>query len=234
MPYTPHKLLSLPNDDVVVWRYMDFPKYVALLRLKSLYFCRADKIGDPFEGSIPKGNTEIRRQFYKELMPHFANNEEVIKSNVNNISKVTEHARTNYFLNCWHVNEFESAAMWNLYATKGIALKSNILHLKNCFEKNDHQIFISQITYKNYLTETIPDGNTFFPIIHKWKSFEFEREIRAIVNCTFNPKFANSDEGQNIAVDLDKLVDAVVISPTSPKWLQDTITEVTKKFEFDF
>ena len=36
-----------PPADAILWRYMDFTKFVALLEMKSLFFARADKLNDP-------------------------------------------------------------------------------------------------------------------------------------------------------------------------------------------
>ena len=41
-------------DDAVLWRYMDFTKFVSLLEKSSLFFARADKLEDPFEGYLPR------------------------------------------------------------------------------------------------------------------------------------------------------------------------------------
>ena len=39
-----------PDPHVPVWRYMDLTKFVWMLQMKALYFCRADRLGDPYEG----------------------------------------------------------------------------------------------------------------------------------------------------------------------------------------
>ena len=49
-----------PPDDAVLWRYMDFTKFVSVLDKRALFFSAADKFGDPFEGSISKGTAELR------------------------------------------------------------------------------------------------------------------------------------------------------------------------------
>lgn len=40
-----------PIPEAALWRYMDFTKFVALLKDNALYFARADHLGDPFEGA---------------------------------------------------------------------------------------------------------------------------------------------------------------------------------------
>jgi hypothetical protein len=51
--YSEHETCLKPaNENAKIWRYMDFTKFVSLLEKKALFFCRADKLGDPFEGVI--------------------------------------------------------------------------------------------------------------------------------------------------------------------------------------
>jgi hypothetical protein len=57
--YQDHPLLSPPPDDAVLWRYMDFTKFVSLLETSALFFCRPDQLGDPFEGSISPAEPPI-------------------------------------------------------------------------------------------------------------------------------------------------------------------------------
>jgi hypothetical protein len=53
-----HPNFSHPTDrTIALWRYMDLSKFVALLQTGKLYFARADKLGDPFEGSVTRLNS---------------------------------------------------------------------------------------------------------------------------------------------------------------------------------
>ena len=61
--YEEHPIFIQPeNEDIKVWRYMDFTKLVSLIDSLRLYFTRADKFEDPFEGSFPKINVAARRK----------------------------------------------------------------------------------------------------------------------------------------------------------------------------
>ena len=51
--------LQPPDPDVPLWRYMDLSKFADLLQRRSLAFARADRLGDPFEGSVPVANASI-------------------------------------------------------------------------------------------------------------------------------------------------------------------------------
>jgi hypothetical protein len=43
---------SIPEGETVLWRYVDFGKFVSMLLTGSLYFTKVSKFTDPFEGAI--------------------------------------------------------------------------------------------------------------------------------------------------------------------------------------
>ncbi len=47
--------------DAVIWRYMSFTKFVALLAQRGLFFPRAARLGDRLEGSRPRPNLDQLR-----------------------------------------------------------------------------------------------------------------------------------------------------------------------------
>ena len=58
--YEEHPVFNPPPDDAILWRYMDFTKFVSLLEKQALFFARADKLGDSFEGSLSQVNKTLR------------------------------------------------------------------------------------------------------------------------------------------------------------------------------
>lgn len=48
---------------------MDFTKFVSLLAKRALYFARADKLGDPFEGSFSQANIATRSEGFDKRAP---------------------------------------------------------------------------------------------------------------------------------------------------------------------
>jgi len=59
-PADEHPLFPPPADrDVPVWRYVEFPKFIDLLERRKMFFSRADYLGDPFEGSVTRGNHAV-------------------------------------------------------------------------------------------------------------------------------------------------------------------------------
>jgi len=67
----------------ILWRYLDLEKFKSLLETRALFYCRADKFSDPFEGSIPIKEAEYRLKSEKiasELLGSEFNEEQAIKN----------------------------------------------------------------------------------------------------------------------------------------------------------
>jgi hypothetical protein len=76
-------------------------------------------------------------------------------------------------------------------------------------------------------TGWIPPDDLFSPFLHKRRSFEHEREIRAIiaryppVEDLLDPP--PSAPGTAVPVDLDELVEAIRVAPLSPSWYFEVV-----------
>ena len=231
--YVNHPSCESPkNKDAQVWRYMDFTKFVSLLEKKSLYFTRVDKFDDPFEGSYSKANVVKRLKMYTNLPEHLFGDMSI---DYKIWPKFT-------FLNCWHLNNFESAAMWKLYlkSDEGISVQSNFERLTKSFDKcTDHDTFVGKVKYIDYNVDFIPDNNMLNPFLHKRQSFEHEKEIRAIVvdipikDEKVDLNSIKYPHGIYVPIDLDILIEKIYVSPTSPDWFYTLVKSITKKYEID-
>ncbi len=226
--YQEHPLLTTPKDDAVLWRYMDFMKFVSLLERSALFFCRADKLGDEFEGSFSKVNVELRPSLYGEAGG---------KSH-GQLYSVLKDFRRFMLINCWHESPHESEAMWRLYSTGdgGIAVKSNFRSLVNSI-KCEEGVLIGQVRYVDYEDTFIPEGNMYLPYFYKRKSFEHEREIRAIIQTFPNDSSGNLDPSRDFSaggiycdIDVSTLVDQVLIYPYAPDWYVELVVSVAKRY----
>lgn len=110
--YEPDQRFPPPSsDDIAIWRYMDLAKFVSLLEDDALHFSRIDHQSDDYEGSISRAMLAAKRQKWAYLT-----DEEYAKHFKRPVGK--EAMKTSFayiFVNCWHMNEGESAAMWSLY-----------------------------------------------------------------------------------------------------------------------
>ena len=238
--YEAHPVFTQPPDEhVKVWRYMDFTKLVSLLDSRELYFTRTDKLDDPFEGSWPKINVAARRQ-----VPDIVVSPEARESFLKAMAMLGEHARKwarCTAINCWHMNEHESAAMWKLYlkSDEGISIQSTYSKLRESFLV-DETIFLGVVKYIDYDTEWIDAGNSLTPFVHKRKSFEHEREVRALVARWPGPEHGmDLDKGTiahgvKIRVDIEKVVERVYVAPGAPEWFAELVSAVVNRYGYGF
>jgi hypothetical protein len=83
---------------------MDMTKFLSILQKEALFFCRADKFNDEFEGSVTAATIEARRKFSASIP---GNNGQNLCEQLEQLSRAR---RKHVLVNCWHVNEHESAA----------------------------------------------------------------------------------------------------------------------------
>jgi hypothetical protein len=215
------------NFDIPIWRYMDLAKYLAILQRQSLFFPRASLMGDPFEGSSTKLMVAAREQFLQSI-----NHPELHME----LGQAFKGMVQKYLISCWHMNELESAAMWSLYlrSNEGVCIQSTYRRLRSCLPKC---VSIGEVEYVNYDTERFSPEIIFNLIMHKRKSFEHERELRAVFwemdespdAQTYKTKIEPT--GLWIPVNLPSLIERVCISLTAEAWLASVIDGVTTKYD---
>jgi hypothetical protein len=217
---------------------MDLAKFVSLLDTKSLFFARADKLGDPFEGSYPKQNLVNRQQAFSEIENETGNPPLNMAAAISDVNS----AWTRYHaISCWHLNTQESAAMWKIYvkSDEGIAIRSSFKRLKEAIV-SEKDIFIGKVKYIDYDTDGFGEGNTFSAFLHKRQSFEHERELRAIatelpvVSGELDLSRETIRGGLAIEVDASHLIDAIYIAPTAPSWFLDVVKAIVSRFGYSF
>ena len=143
-------------------------------------------------------------------------------------------------VNCWYVNDCESAAMWKLHASEGVAIQSTFGRFVEAIKPSELEILVGLVKYLDYETEGWDVGQnpkTIVSIFHKRKSFEHENELRAAINKPIpsgryslaeGPGYLSSAglPGIYVEVDLAKLVEKIHVSPGSPPWFQDVVKAV--------
>jgi hypothetical protein len=217
--YYKHPDLILPDDNTVIWRYMDFSKFQSILQRSSIFFSRADKQTDKLEGEYPIGMLdELERRwgisksdngkFYTFAQWHY------------------QREIPSRLLSCWSVGIDESRKRWSTYTTslESVAIRSTIERLKNCFrrEENDSQVvWIGKIRYgddENKLPKSFFKWKVnyfLFPFFAKKDSFRWENEVRAIVNISHKKQITlnHSPNGCFIKADPYVLIDSVWVHP---------------------
>ena len=213
--------IKLPQDtNTIVWKYLDLSKFVDLLLTRQLFMSRSDKFEDQYEGTFSE--------------PTF---EEIRKLSMDNPDFLDYYKkqRKNVVISSWHINEYESFAMWQIFTQKseGLAIQSTLGRLQEALiPEKTYKQHIGEVNYIDYKKEYIPFDNAFFPFLFKRKSFQYEREIRIISDVSKHQ--LDIDNGLKIDIDLNKLIEKIYIHPKSENWYKNLVIELVKRLDFNF
>jgi hypothetical protein len=127
---------------------MDFTQFVSMLEEHGLLFTRLDLLLDKFEGTISQ-------PLWDYLDRH---------SDVEQHAGLARLTKGWSFVNCWHMNECESAAMWKVYSTskEAVCVQTTYLRLREALAED---VYIGKVSYISYERDKIPPGNTFWPLV---------------------------------------------------------------------
>jgi len=251
MPYEAHPQLIIPDElNTKIWRYMNFTKFVSMLEHEALYFSRLDVFAekDPYEGLYTNANVRLYDIEYTDVPEEIWRAKGIEDEKTWNMIRGVQASSRDFhrmqremsFANSWNLSEAESAAMWPLYVdgTEGIAVQSTVGRLINSIKDyEEFNVFIGEVQYLDYNAEMIPEGQSLFPLMSKRKSFEHERELRALIwtlqhgkNSINENRYADV-KGITVPVDLNELIDRIYVAPASPIWFEELVTSVMKRYQ---
>ena len=217
------------NIDVKLWRYMDFLKFVDLLQRRALWFTRLDGFQDKHEGLLPKSVSEALS---------------VLAVDNSEYSGFTyEKWRKRGCVSCWHINDGESAAMWDLYSTQaGIAICTRVSRLRDAiqdgFDPGSWGLYGNAVRYVDFATFNEPWFNVDVakPIVRaadlhlKRRSFEHEREYRLTTTLE------DEDEhqfGKLIPICLTTMIEEVRVAPMAQDWIMEVVRQQVRAHGLD-
>lgn len=105
--------------------------------------------------------------------------------------------------------------------------------MKSSLRDAKQTIYAAEVKYIDYTCDQIPADNLLYPIIHKRKSFEHEKEVRLIWPRWAEHFFHDVDKlqpGYRVPVSVNELLLEVFVSPTSKPWLRDLVESVTRQY----
>ena len=217
--YKKNDNIKLPeNPDTIVWKYLDLSKFLDLLMSRKLFMSRSDKFEDQYEGTFSEPT-------YEEIKKLSENNPEFLDYYKSHREKVV--------VSSWHINEYESFAMWQIFTqnNEGLAIQSTIGRLQKALKPEiNYSQFIGEVNYIDYKKEYIPFDDMFFPFMFKRKSFQYEREVRIISDLSENAIKIN--DGIKIDVDVNQLIEKIYIHPKSENWYKKLVIELVSKLDY--
>ena len=232
---------EIPDPNDKLWRYMDISKFISLVSKKELFFSAAKCFTDPFEGA--KGIIERQEKwdnFYSDFLRHALltvpgadpnrfSEEELQRETerlLGDLHLSGKASRELTFISCWHMNDYESEAMWKLYSkdiTNAIAIQTTYQRLYESLGK-DPSIAIGKVHYIDFSNSF---SSASHPYWYKHASFEYEKEVRAIVT-NFHKK---GEVGVTHSIDIDLLIENIYVSPYAPQWFYDVVQSILEKYE---
>lgn len=242
-----HPCFPQPADGSVrVWRYLDLAKFIWLIENQKLYLSGVDSLNDPHEGSTPKflaadfdrqllavRRDQLLREFGSDLgsekfqteMPRLIEQNRQMR-----IHKQKE--RGQLYVNCWHLGNPESEAMWRLYCpgNNGVALQTSYSKLVKSIE-NDSELYIGRVTYIDYESQGFPLDNVFYPVMHKRISFAHEQEVR-LVKIRVPDDWGLPQEfcppGISIDWPLEPTIKGIYVDPYAPEYFYDVLCAIVR------
>lgn len=258
MGFEENSRLQLPNQNRPIWRYMDFESFIWMLQEEKIHFHKAADFNDPYEGAIPN---YILEKYDGEGLEQKL--------------RWTEYGREFIFLNCWHQNPKQSAAMWDLYGrgNRSIAVKSSVSDLELSLADSELPFGAGPVFYVDFesgpeeiddeseqiIKRVVEARSNLLDTFHlKRDSFDHEREIRIFsmftevlaahneeilemkdYNLPFDLVESNKfdifsglvpkQNGFNVKVDLDKMIDEIWIGPDAPKRIRDALGKTVEQ-----
>lgn len=220
-PYTVPSYSNPPQPDIDLWlwRYMSYDRFKSFLETKSIFFPKPITFHDPLECSVSIKEKKdwlnsIRATAYQfsdnnlDCLPEAEKMTEIGKRIKEEISN-TKNFRENILISCWHANDYESEAMWQLYKGKynhTVAISIKMCNLRNALPKPIHIGAVSYVDYEQVYPTKIR-------AFKKHVSYEHEKEIRGVIF----PEHINSEAIRDITV--SKYDSGLLIKPDE-KFLQ--------------
>lgn len=214
-----NKELHIPDDNTIIWKYLDLSKFLDLLISKRLFMARSDKFEDQYEGTFSEPT-------YEEIKKLLEDNPKYLDA--------YKSKRKNIVISSWHANSYESYAMWQVFTknNEGLAIQSTVGRLKKSLTEPKANQYIGEVNYIDYKKEHIPFDDDFFPFLFKRKSFQYENEIRVITDVSHLDMQVN--EGVKVEADINKMIERLYIHPKSENWYKKLVIEVVNQLGYHF
>jgi len=205
------------EENTGIWRYMSFASFVSLLQTRRLYFQRADRLIDIYEGKIP--------ELFFYSWP---------KEAVDFYLSIHDTCKQHTYVNCWCMGDNESYAMWQIYGGKnhGVAIHTTVGNLRKSIIENGLNMDIKKVKYMDF-GKLINDGmfydrhkellrDNFYAC--KSMEYEYEKEIRIILYDREKPAV------KKVNVDVSTLIGDIYVNPFAGGWFGEVVSLTLQQY----
>lgn len=232
-----------PTENTPLLRFMDFSKFAALLKDRSVWFARADTLGDQFEGARGVKSREAEYQAY--MLDHYRRlmrnpppgaqppSEEIIEREAQRLYRdweaIGKRGILRTFVSCWHSQAIESEALWRLYCppgSAGVCVRTTFGKLDPAL-RTKYEVRFGHVLYIDFKERY---AGTHDRIFWKRNSLSHEAEVRAVIEVWPEKADTSEELGLNIPVDLSTFAQEVLLSPFAPAWFEDVLKETLHRY----
>ena len=169
--------------DEQLWRYLTTDRFIWIVEHSRVYFAAATQFTDPFEGAV----AVIPPDF--PVDPRYEKMEPAEKA-FHELKRLTK-------INCWHRANYESDAMWKLYAgeSRGIAVCSTPERMRVAFRPfrlashyGAEDLWAGAVRYED-LTKVRMNVGMLERFFYKHQAFLWEREFRLAISIRMAKEF---------------------------------------------
>lgn len=211
------------DGSIKVWRYLDLAKFIWLLESQKLYLARLDLLNDPHEGTTPRLLAAMR----DEQLKGFGGGNLLTQ-----IPRINQQSRRSLYVNCWHLGNTESEAMWRLYCPgeNGVAIQTSYEKLIASIS-HDPFLYIGRVTYIDYESQGFPLNNAFYPVMHKRISFSHEQEVRLVKTLSEYWGIPERPSPPGISADwpVEPTVEGIYVNPYAPEYYYDAVKAIVRR-----
>lgn len=221
-----HAEFKQPSDpSVLAWRYMDLAKLLSMILKRELYLRRLDLLPDKYEGLYPRGVRKALAEHYAKQGFTEAQAIEVANGRVD----FAKECRPMMYVNCWHLGDYESEAMWRIYGRddSGLAIVLPYHDLRTMI--TTASAWIGEVRYLDYETDLLSPGNALKVALHKRREFSHEKEARivSLPNLEFSTP---ADRPTFISLSWQvEAVKKIVVSPYASGWYFEMVQDVVER-----
>jgi len=248
---------SLKDTDIL-WRYLSLDKFIDLVESKTIYFTPLAWYSktDPFEGYMPQAGMEamasISRKYQDQHIdaleklaqtlpehaaPQIRKLRENAESHVPTMKALFKNISACLMVNCWYRSTHESEGMWGLYSKGGVAIRTSVGALKSAISDSEQSpvIHVGAVKYIDFSVASLKpsdcvteDGHLMGMI--KRVAYGHEQEVRMYITRDREKGSLEVQEPAptRVSVNVDKLLEAVVISPFAGESINRSVRAVCK------
>jgi hypothetical protein len=155
---------------------MDLAKFQSLLSKRELYLRRLDLLPNKYEGLYPR---RVRKALAEYYATQGLTEDQALELASHRVDFAKE-SRQMMYVNCWHVSNYESEAMWRIYCggDNGLAVVLPYGDLRTSVSMGT--AWIGMVGYLDFELDLLAPGNAFGVALHKRREFIYEQEARIL------------------------------------------------------